>query len=381
MSLLKNKLGGMNIRFFFALIWCLSLVTSANAEIKTEPKSIGIFTYKVYGATAWDPDSVKTGITGSEEAVILIGQKLASLGYQVTVFGDPPVNSPYSQPSANPRYVQTHFDDGAKFDIAVSWRSPERAMELKRRANKVYFWPHDTCCNAIPEEQVSGFDDVLWLSQWQREQWISRNPSFAKFNKIFGNGIDPAQFQMVGERTNPYSCIYGSNYSRGLEILLDIWPSIKEKFPQATLDIYYGWQHWGQLTLEKEIKMRGQIMTLAALDVREHGMVGHEELNQAYARASLWAYPCIAWETFCITGLRAQLAGAVPVVIRGSGLQETVRHGLACSASDEYAALLERAMREVEDMTVDKRKEMGEFILQEYTWEVIASKWRDLFDS
>lgn len=344
-------------------------------------KSIGIFTYKILGGKPWDPDSIKTGINGSEESIIYMSQKLAKLGNKVIVFGDPPKNSPHSLQEANPRYVSVDFNDGSTLDIAISWRMPDAAERLRMRARKVYFWPHDTCSFSLTNAQINGFDDVLWISQYQREQWISVNPGFTKFTKIFGNGINPEQFNPPQERVNPYSCIYGSNYARGLEVLLNIWPTIKQQFPRATLEIYYGWQHWGLLSPEKETKMRMQIMNLASLDVHDYGQVGHEELNRAFERASLWTYPCIGLETFCITALRAQLAGAQPVIIDGSALKETVRHGFKCSQKEEYCANLMKAMHDAEKITLAERKKMGEFILKEFTWDSLAIKWEKSFNS
>lgn len=346
-------------------------------DIANNFKTIGIFTSSLYGAEPWDPDSINSGITGSEEAVIYMSQKLALLGYKVTVFGDPPLNSPHSLPTANPLFIPANFAEGAQFDIAIAWRMPEVAARLRKGSKCVYFWPHDICTERYTKEQIEGFDDVLWLSQWQRKQWISMNPAFVKFIKIFGNGINVEQFHTVEERANPHSLIYGSNYGRGLEILLDLWPAIKKQFPKATLDIYYGWQHWGLLSPVKEAKMRVQMANLISLDVHEHGLVGHAELNRAFEHASIWAYPCIDQEVFCITALKAQFAGAVPVIIEGSALQETVRHGFKCST--DYYGTLVKAMQAVEKIPVAERKKMGEFILQEYTWDIIARKWKQLF--
>lgn len=341
--------------------------------------TIGIFTYKVKGATAWDPDSITSGITGSEEAIIYMSQKLAKLGYKVFVLGDPPAGSKHSAQDANPRFVSTDFDQN--FDIAISWRMPEAAHKLRSRAKQVYLWPHDTYNYHLTDEMINGFDDVFWLSQYQREQWASVNPGFKKFTSIFANGINPDQFKPIKARKNPYSCIYGSNYARGLDILLDIWPQVKEKYPQATLDIYYGWQHWGQLSPEKEAKMRSQIAHLSPLDVREHGLVGHEELNRAYEEASLWTYPCTAPEVFCITSIRAQAAGAVPVIIDGTALKEVVRFGYRCQAPEEYLETLLHAMQECENISLDDRVQMQSLILNEYTWDVQAKQWKDLFES
>jgi glycosyltransferase involved in cell wall biosynthesis len=324
-------------------------------------QTVGIFAYKNDKLNHWDPSNTKIGINGSEEAIIYMSEKLALLGYKVCVFADPFPDSIHSAHDANPRYVDAEFNDGTIFDIAISWRIPYNSQVLKQRARSVFLWPHDSNYIKLSSEQINGFDDVLWLSEWQRQQWVAENPEFAKFKNIFGNGINPEQFKRGSNKNNPYSCIYGSNYARGLEILLDIWPKIKEKFPQASLDIYYGWIHWGLLTDEKEASMRSQVSDLAKLDVQEHGSVGHEELNRAYEAASLWTYPCIQDETFCITGLRAQLAGAIPVITERSALKETVRSGFKCASSDEYYNCLVSAMQNIENIPPSARYYSAEF--------------------
>ena len=341
-------------------------------------KTIGIFTYQIPGQSPWDPDSIQSGITGSEEAVIYMSKELARLGYCVLVFGNPPALSPHSLESANPRFVSSDFVLAQQLDIAIAWRSPLFGSFLKAKgvAKRIYLWPHDTL-----EEPASieGFDGVLWLSKWQRQQWLSLSPSFARFTEIFGNGIDPNQFQTPRPRENPYSCIYGSNYAGGLEILLKIWSSIKERFPRATLDIYYGWQHWGLLAPQVESWMRDEIKRLP--DVIERGQVGHEELNRAYAKASFWVYPCIRPETFCITALRAQLSGAVPVILEGSALKETVRSGFRCQRVEEYLPLFFRAMALAEAISLEDRSSVGKRILLDFSWEKLGRRFQKLFSS
>jgi glycosyltransferase involved in cell wall biosynthesis len=366
------------MRRFILFLLC-AFVTCSIANCQPQ-KTIGMILYKVAGAKPWDPESIKSGITGSEEAVIYVSQELAKIGYKVIVYGDPPKGSLHSLQTANPRYESALSLPKEPLDIAISWRMPHKAIELKKYARNVVLWPHDTYHWKLTEEQINGFDDVLWLSKWQRMQWISVNQPFEKFKKIYGNGIIPAQFKEVQTRSNPYSCIYGSNYARGLDILLDIWPNIKKQFPQATLDIYYGWQHWQLLTPEKEAKMRIQVAELQSLGVQDHGLVSHEELNRAFGQASFWTYPCTAQEVFCITAIRAQLAGAVPVIIKGSGLKETVQNGWSCLTIQDYEATLLKAMRNAETISLEERKKMGNFILNKYTWEKIAHKWHLLFE-
>jgi glycosyltransferase involved in cell wall biosynthesis len=272
-----------------------------------------------------------------------------------------------------------YLPQNLKFDVIIVCRVPEFVEHLKSFTKKIYFWPHDILSYHVKDEIVDAYDDVLWLSAWQRRQWISMAPRFAKFCHLFGNGLQPYQFTAIQERENPYSCIYASNYARGLSVLLDQWPSVKGAFPKATLDIYYGWGHWGTMSDTQERNLRHQVIDLQSLDVKEHGQVGHETIASAFSKASLWTYPCIHAETFCITAIKAQLSGAIPVIVEGSALKETVRHGFRCEQKEGYGALLLKALTEVGQITLQQREEMGRFVLGQFTWEKIVSQWNELF--
>ena len=289
------------------------------------------------------------------------------------------LGSTISLADANPRFTSGNVSLDSPLDVAISWRMPQIGKDLKRLARKVYLWPHDILTSPVGKEQVELFDDVLWLSKWQREQWIEVDSSFSRFNKIFGNGVDEKQFKPIEERRNPFSCIYGSNYGRGLSILVNLWPEIKAEFPRATLDVYYGWQHWGALSEQEEKDLRQKMDHLP--DIHDHGCVGHEELNRGYETASFWTYPCTKPETFCITALRAQLAGAVPIIIKHSALGETVRNGFYCDRVEHYLPLLRQAFLSAENISLEQRSQMGEFILQEFTWKQIAISCKKLFES
>ena len=89
--------------------------------MKNHTKLIGIFTAKISGVSSWDPDSIHSGIAGSEEAVIYIAKELARLGYRVIIFGNPPHHSIHSSPQANPRFVDACDCDYPQLDIAISW--------------------------------------------------------------------------------------------------------------------------------------------------------------------------------------------------------------------------------------------------------------------
>jgi len=122
---------------------------------------------------------------------------------------------------------------------------------------------------------------------------------------------------------------YFSAYYRGLECLLQMWPVIREAVPDATLDVYYGWESWVGLEGEDDFyfRMERRFAELADQGVTVHGRVSHEELAKAMSKIQVWAYPTEFPEIHCITALKAQEAGCYPVVTTVGALKETVKSG------------------------------------------------------
>lgn len=135
---------------------------------------------------------------------------------------------------------------------------------------------------------------------------------------------------------------YFSAYYRGLECLLHMWPKIREAVPDATLDVYYGWESWVGLEGEDEFYTRMEKLFALLKDhgVTVHGRVSHEELAKAMKEIQVWAYPTEFNEIHCITALKAQEAGCYPVVTDVGALKETVQCGDKIRTrriySDEY---------------------------------------------
>lgn len=136
---------------------------------------------------------------------------------------------------------------------------------------------------------------------------------------------------------------YFSAYYRGLECLLDMWPAIRAKVPDATLDVYYGWESWVALEGEDDfyVRMCKKFDALADHGVTVHGRVSHKELAKAMQGIQVWAYPTQFDEIHCITALKAQEAGCYPVVTNVGALKETVQSGDKIRSQriymDEYA--------------------------------------------
>lgn len=128
----------------------------------------------------------------------------------------------------------------------------------------------------------------------------------------------------------PHSVGYFSAYYRGLECLLNMWPKIREQVPDATLDVYYGWESWVALQGEDDFyhKMEQKFDELKDSGVTVHGRVSHAELAKAMQSTQVWAYPTEFTEIHCITALKAQEAGCYPVTTNVGALNETVQSGV-----------------------------------------------------
>ncbi len=139
-----------------------------------------------------------------------------------------------------------------------------------------------------------------------------------------------------------HSVGYFSAYYRGLECLLKMWRDIRAQVPDATLDVYYGWESWVAMQGEDDFYERMNILfeELADEGVTVHGRVSHQELANAMKEIQVWAYPTEFPEIHCITALKAQEAGCYPVTTNVAALAETVQCGTQIKTrkiySDEY---------------------------------------------
>jgi glycosyltransferase involved in cell wall biosynthesis len=184
-----------------------------------------------------------------------------------------------------------------------------------------------------------------------------------------------------------HKLFYGSSYDRGLEILLNLWPDIKKKFPDATLDICYGWTlfNLGFADNPERLAWRDKMIKLMKQKgVKEHGRVGKDKLAEIRQSCGIWAYPTFFPEINCITALDCQKDGVVPVTIDYAALQETVGSGVKVTG-DIYDKKTQNAWllalyeyMEHEDVWSWANEEARKFA-KGYEWDVIAKEWSKNF--
>ena len=355
--------------------------------------NIAVIGYTSPLVPSWDPFACDNGLPGSEECAVYATQELARQGHTVTVYMNPPQGSVWLSALSNPRWL--HVSQWANpansecYDLVLMWRRFD-VESGRQRSKMVFAWLHDSPnpTNIVPFPK---FDGVCVLSAHHTRQ-LSAMPNFTVVpSTISGNGLLLSQFSNPMSFTNPYSIGYFSNYSRGLEILLDIWPIIRGKFPLATLDIYYGRETWGALSTSRLLSLVSNIEKLESQGVTERGKVGHLPLAAAMQRTSVWCYPCIdAGETFCITAVKCQAAGCIPITTHIGALAETIHpdapHIDSIKSMDDvvlYSNLVLKTLGHIRDedpLVIKQERQKYIDYGSQYTWEACINKWLALYN-
>lgn len=344
----------------------------------------------------WGPWSLKEGIGGSEEAVIRLSGQLSKLGYKVVVFAKPGANSGEDENGVMWRnFWECNLEDN--FDIFVSWRSPG-LFDNKIKARKKYLWLHDVIeAGEFTKHRLANLDKVIVLSKYHRSLF----PMIPE-KKIFlsTNGIDPEDFEKCDGKfkRDPHHMIYASSHVRGLNFLYTIWPNILKKVPDATLNVYYGRESYDAVHRgnPERIKWMDDMQATAKelKGVTDWGKVSQEKITEESFKAGIWPYPCPFPEISCITAMKCQAAGAVPVSSDFAALAETVQYGTKVHMKQMKEGLPvgtgEDFLKPYEDALIDMltHPEKQETIRQEmmvetrkHSWENVAKSWDQNFQS
>ncbi|CAM9221466.1 unnamed protein product [Discosporangium mesarthrocarpum] len=286
----------------------------------------------------WGPSSMGKGLGGSEESVVFISRELAQLGFWVEVYADPSeedmgLDLGWSRGAdVGERGIEgggrvedrgggvvwysfKAYDVSRPADIFVAWRY-HISLALGQGSPHRYLWLQDNPGYAYPSQLASYLDGIFCLSKYHISML---SEPLRSMGKVVPNGIDPL-FLADGEN-RPDVFVYGSSPSRGLEAVLRMWPRIRTGVPTATLEIYYGFSDsfnaWGRRHITRFDEWMSDMMLLLEQDgIDYRGMVDHHTLARAYARAGFILYPTAFPETGCVTLMKAQAMGAIPITSR-----------------------------------------------------------------
>lgn len=345
------------------------------------------------GWEEWTPKNIETGLGGSEEAVVHMSKELTKLGYKVTVYANPMGGAGIYDGVEYKQWYDLNVKDN--FNILILWRSIG-FVDVNPKSKFTLLWLHDVPNNTeFTEDRMKKINKIAVLSEYHKSllKMQLKDGSFDSIpeNKILltRNGISLVE-PIPDWKGDPHKCIYASSLDRGLVYLLKNWKKVRDEVPDATLDIYYGFNIFDKIFANNPGRQewKGKVLEMMKQPgITYHGRVGHKALEEAYAKSGIWVYPTDFTEISCIVAMKAQALGAVPVVTNFSALKETVRNGAKVDkniASDEgqeeYVKALVNMLKD-EEQQKDIRLSMIPWAREFFPWSKVSEDWNNLFKS
>jgi glycosyltransferase involved in cell wall biosynthesis len=341
----------------------------------------------------WGPESLKTGLGGSEIAAIHMSAELARWGHEVSVVGQ--VTPGRHDDVEYLDYRQFLTPANIECDVFVSSRNLNALRELKPRTKISALWCHDIHVGDDWQGHMREYDLILCLSEWSRKVLSAYYSSVPK-NKfvVTRNGIDIRLFLREPKKEG-CKIVYSSSPDRGLDQLLNYWPKIREMRPDAELHVYYGFDTWQQMAVLRKDKnaqaridfFRERLSQMQDRGVFSHGRVGQVELAKAWLSASMWLYPTNFLETSCLTAMEAQAAGALTIATKLAALAETVKYGILVDPSNSESRYEQEFLGHVQSflngndfISTDHMLIAGrEWALRSLSWTQVAEQWEEMF--
>lgn len=284
--------------------------------------------------SGWMPDDGRLG--GTEESIVEWADILSSK-YKVQVFSNFMSEVPFNYRNATYLPRRQYLEEvGKQRGTTINIKS----YDIEPVEPSVYL----TNETDATRHDLSGFGSVIFPSQWAVDNIAVNTPT-----KVVPHGYNPDT--IYPSTKVPKQCLYSSSPDRGLETLAQIWPSVVNTHPDATLIVTYG----------------GQIQGPNVYCVGEpDGRI----MDELYNTSEFWLHPCSGGELFGISAVKAQAAGAIPVYFPTMALAETVQVGEQCSdPRDMYTKLV--ALFDDEDRKQAYREELAKLRLP--TWEISAA--------
>lgn len=329
------------------------------------------------GATpyVWTPESLKTGLGGSETAIIHLAKAWVKLGYRVTVYNNCGTRAGMYDGVEYRHHSQ--FNKYDSFDTLIIWRYPWR-LYPGTKARRIWLDLHEVLLpEQVEGEKLEKYDKIFVKSAYHR----SLLPEIGEDRvAIASNGVDAAYFQYSQAAKDPYKLIYASNYIRGLErMLTDGWPIIKKEIPEAHLHIYYGWQGKDSTKPEFPVWKEKMIELMNQPGVTEHGRIGVKALIQEKSTAAIHYYGCTFQEIDCISVRESASVGCVPVTTDRAALSEK-SYCIKVPGNPYDSKTQEGVAYQIVELLKDRQRlaeisQRFQALAQRETWESTAELW------
>ena len=375
------------------------LDTSADTSADTKP----ILCFVADGGFApWSGSSIlTTGVGGSETYIIEMARYIQKNGhFKVIVFCNSLDHTIFEEVEYIP--IQ-HFSPFAKqhfiHTCIISRFSEYIPVAIHGNVDNIYVVLHDLLPSGLVIPQNNKIKKIFCLSEWHVDYFIKVFPQFKDITCPFYYGIDVRGFDAAGKvrsvslrKTDPeygtpveysdkfsgidelikvpYKFIYSSFPNRGLLQLLQMWPKIVEKYPQANLHIYSDVDgKWvNSIAHELMMQIRGLLSQMSDLNIHYYGWTDKLSLANAWKTSEYWLYPCTFMETFCLTALEAALSKTLAVSNGLAALQNTIGDRGVCIEGDTTTIVWQENALDHLFSIMENKNKREKLIQRNYEW-------------
>jgi glycosyltransferase involved in cell wall biosynthesis/2-polyprenyl-3-methyl-5-hydroxy-6-metoxy-1,4-benzoquinol methylase len=395
--------GGVRVQQLYR--HCMGIQNGADtlhAAVHRPPRNHSPVAFAVCAALwEWNSTTVhKGGFGASEETICYLGEHLAT-DRDVDVFGPVPEEEVQRGVGYWPQVQLRKITPDTKIVVsrAPSWGTEAVDQLVGFKTHKI-LWLQDATYRDLNPEVAEQYQKIVCVGQWQRDVMHQAHGVPMEKMAVIGNFLLPQHYVINDPPPRePHHFIYASSPDRGLINLLRLWPEVLAMYPDATLDIFYGWRGMnrlgsgvlgGESWVSRHEKTRREYDALRwQKGVQERGMVSHAEIAREFMRASAWTYPTDFTETFCSNAVKARAAGCVPVTTGLAALNETA----VCDQSvvipfdeslgslpAEYGEQWLEGLRRAVETSDTERHLMSRDAIAQYNISVMAAKWRAILD-
>jgi hypothetical protein len=263
--------------------------------------NIDIVTEQLPPAFQWLPDRAWRG---TDEFYVETASSLASFGHSVQVFYDGPRRK-YRGVNYVPRTLfASAWQSDAVLLACNDHPDLRRSIPYRRRVR----WSNLNHERLTALTGAFGYDAHICISQFHASQFAMglQDSDLLDRLKIVGHGYRPDLYSFRAEKEPVI--LFSSSPDRGQDFL----QSIAGEVHRAT-------------NYRFDFAYRG---------------LPEEEMIRKYAKADIWVHPGLGVELFCISALKAQVSGCIPVVVPTGALRETAKIGVFALDKDELASRL-----------------------------------------
>jgi glycosyltransferase involved in cell wall biosynthesis len=348
----------------------------------------------------------KEPLGGSESAMCYLTPELAKLGHTVVLFGR------YLKKFSLKGVVHENQNRIGKgkwhdLDFMIIQNHPKAGEVVKPllgKKTKLVLWEHlDIDQPVLPPlhdpQTRSLFDRIVFVSNWQMERYIDSFDIDRGKSTVLKNAVSPVfenlfakDEKILEKKDSPPSLIYSTTPFRGLGLLINIFPQIRNLMPGTRFKVFSSLKVYQGSKKEEEPYQKLYELCRSTEGVIYHESVSQTQLAKELVTASILAYPCLFPETSSITVMEAMAAGCRVITGDLGALRETTAGfaQLIPFTGDLKKYGLDFAIRVISEirkfLTNDQKLESDlskqvNFVKDNYTWSKRAREWEKWLES